>query len=98
MPKYLMLWEIDPNKAPVNPKERGVAWTGMLNIIKQYMQEGKVLDWGVCPGEARGYCISTMPELDLAKFVQRFYPNVTFKVNQVMTVDQTLELAKSLSG
>jgi hypothetical protein len=98
MPKYLMLWEVDPNKAPVNLKERGAAWTGMLNMIKQDMEEGKVTDWGVCPGEARGYSIMVMPELDLAKNVQRFYPYVNFKVNQVMTVDQTLELAKSLSG
>ena len=98
MPKYLMLWEVDSNKASLNPKERGAAWTGMLNMIKKDMKDGIVLDWGVCPGEARGYSIMVLPELDLAKNVQRFYPFVTFKVNQVMTVDQTMELAKSLSG
>ncbi len=98
MPKYLVLWEVDPSRTPANPKERGAAWTAMLNMIKQDMKDGKVTDWGVCPGEARGYSIMVMPELDLAKNAHRFYPYVTFKVNQVMTVDQTVELAKSLSG
>jgi hypothetical protein len=98
MPKYLLLWEVDANKAPVNSKERGAAWTGMLNLIKQDMKEGKVSEWGSFTGESKGYSVSTMTELELAKNLQRFFPYVTFKVHSVMTVDQTVELAKSLSG
>ncbi|OGO36483.1 MAG: hypothetical protein A2147_01050 [Chloroflexi bacterium RBG_16_57_8] len=98
MPKYLLMWEIDASKAPVNPKERGAAWTGMLDVIKQDMKDGKITDWGAFAGEGRGYSVSVMSELDLAKSLQRFFPYITFRVNQVMTVDQTAELAKSLSG
>jgi hypothetical protein len=98
MPKYLLLWEVDSSKAPVNPKERGAAWTGMLNMIRQDMKEGKVLEWGSFPGESKGYSVSTMTELELAKNLQRFFPYVTFSVHQVMTLDQTAELAKHLSG
>ena len=98
MPKYLVLWEVDANKAPVNPKERGAAWTAMVNLIKQDMKEGKVTDWGSFAGEGKGYSVSVMTELELAKNLQRFFPYINFKVHQVMTVDQTAELAKSLSG
>ena len=97
MPKYFMMWEVDPNRSPVNPKERGAAWTGMINMIKQDMQDGKITDWGSFAGESKGYSVSNQTELELAKSLQRFFPYVTFQVHQVMTVDETAELAQSLT-
>jgi hypothetical protein len=98
MTRYFMLWETDPNRAPVNPKERGAAWTAMLNMVKQDMKDGKITDWGGFVGESQGYAVSTMTDVELGKNLQRFYPYVTFKVHQVASVDQVAELAKSLSG
>ena len=96
MPKYFMLWEVDAARAPVNPKERGAAWASMLNMIKQDMKDGKISDWGSFAGEGKGYSVSTMTELELAKSLQRFFPYVTFQVHQIMSVDQTAELARSM--
>lgn len=28
MARYLLLWEIDQTKIPINPKERGTGWKG----------------------------------------------------------------------
>ncbi len=98
MPKYLLLWEVDSSKAPVNPKERGAAWTGMLNMIKQDRKDGKVTEWGSFAGESKGYSVNTQTELELAKSIQRFFPYVSFQVHPIMTLDQTVELAKHLSG
>ena len=41
MPKYLLLWEVDPSKLPIDPKERGAAWSAMLDMVKQGIKEGK---------------------------------------------------------
>jgi hypothetical protein len=98
MAKYFMLWEVDPNKAPVNSKERGTAWLAMVNMIKQDMKEGKITDWGSFVGESEGYAVSTMTDVELSKNLQRFYPYVTFKVHQVASIDQTADLAKSLTA
>jgi hypothetical protein len=98
MSKYFMMWEVDPNKAPINPKERGASWTAMINMIKQDMKEGKITDWGSYAGESKGYSVSSQNQLELAKSLQRFFPFVTFEVHQVMTIDETAELAKSLTG
>ena len=98
MAKYFITWEVDPNRAPVDPKERGAAWLMMAEMIKKDIQEGKTTDWGAIVGESRGYSIGPGEQslVDLSKDLQRYFPYVTFNVRQVMSVDETIELAKSL--
>ena len=96
MPKYLIIWEIDSTRTPINPKERGKMWTQMLNLIQQDVEEGTTTDWGSIPGEGKGYSISEQSTLDISKNLQRFSPFVKFQVNQVMTLDETVELSESL--
>ena len=98
MPKYFMTWEVDPSKTPTDPKERGALWTGMTEIVKQQMKDGITKDWGCFVGETNGYSVSEQSELDLAKELQQFYPFVTFKVHQVMSVGDIAEVAKSMMG
>ena len=96
MPKYFMTWEVDPTRVPIDPKERGALWSGMLEIVKQNIKEGTTSDWGCFVGEASGYSVSEQSEMELAKELQQFYPFVTFKVHQVMSVDEMAEVAKSM--
>ena len=35
MGKFLLLWELDRTKVPVNPQERGVGWGALLDMVKQ---------------------------------------------------------------
>jgi hypothetical protein len=99
MAKYLVLWEINPDKAPVDPKERGAAWIAMANMVKQDMKDGKITDWGLFAGESdKGFNVSSMTEVELSKSLQRYYPYVTFKVSQILSIDQAIEVAKSLTG
>ena len=97
MPKYCMIWEVDPTRVPIDPKERGALWSGMTEMIKQQMKDGTTLDWGCFVGETRGYSIGEQSEVGFAKTVQQYYPYVTFQVHQVMSVDEIAEVAKSLT-
>ena len=98
MAKYLILWEVDPSRAPEDPKERGGAWSLMLDMIKQDMKEGTMTDWGSFVGEGSGYAVAEQQdEVELSKNLQRFFPYVTFMVKPVMTVEQTAEMAKALT-
>ncbi len=97
MPKYLITWEVDRSKAPIDPKERGALWSGMVEIIKQQMKDGITLDWGCFVGETKGYSIGNQSAVDLAKTLQQFYPLIDFQVQQVMSVDEIGEVAKSLT-
>ena len=97
MPKYLLLWEVAPSKLPIDPKERGAAWSAMLDMVKQGIKEGITIDWGSFLGEGRGYSITEVSEMELEKRLQRFVPFVTFKVHRIMSVEQIAEVAKSLT-
>jgi len=97
MPKYFMTWEVDPNRAPVDPRERGVLWNGMVDMVKQQLKDGTTIDWGCFAGEAKGYSIGNQNAVDLAKTLQQFYPFITFQVHHVMSVDEIGEVAKSMS-
>ena len=97
MPKYLVLFELDNSKVPIDPKERGAAWSAMLDMVKQDIKEGVTIDWGTFIGETRGYAIHEASEMELEKRLQRYVPFVTFKAHRIMSVEQIAELAKSLT-
>jgi hypothetical protein len=96
MAKYLILWELDDSRIPLDPKERGAAWTMMTDTVKQDLKAGIHSDWGAYVGGGKGYAVSEGNELEIAKLMQRFVPFVKFEVHQVMTVEQIGEVAKSL--
>jgi hypothetical protein len=96
MPKYLITWETDPNRVPLDPKERGALWSGMVAMVKQQMKDGITIDWGAFAGESRGYAIGENSAVELSKLLQQFYPYITFETHDVMTIDEMGEVAKSL--
>jgi hypothetical protein len=98
MAKYLVLWELDEDKIPEDPKERGAAWTVMVDMVKQDMKANVHIDWGSYVGGGKGYAVSQGNELEIAQLMQKFVPFVKFEVHQVMSIDQVGELAKSLTG
>ena len=98
MPKYFMTWEVNMDKAPADPKERGALWLGMTEMIKQQMKEGTTLDWGCFVGETRGYSIGGQDYIALSNNLQQYFPYITFEVHQVMSIDDVAEVSKSLTG
>jgi hypothetical protein len=40
MGKYLLLWELDRTKIPVDLKERGGEFGALMKVIKQDLKEG----------------------------------------------------------
>ena len=97
MSKYLLLWETDPSKLPIDPKERGAAYSALLDMVKQGIKEGTTIDWGSFLGEGRGYSIHEGSAMELEKKLEQYVPFVTFKVYRVMSVEQLAEVAKSLT-
>jgi len=98
MAKYLVLWELNLDKMPDDPKTRGEGWTMMLQMIKQDLEAGIDTDWGCFVGETQGYTVSESDPVELMKLLQRFAPFVLFEVRQVLSVDDVMEVAKALSG
>ncbi len=98
MARYLMLWEIDQAKIPINPKERGAGWAALMNLIKQDREKGTLKDWGTFVGETKGYAIHEGSELEIMKATQQFLPFVRFQVHPIASESLVNELIKGLTG
>ena len=95
MAKYLINWEADISRWSTDPKERATMSTKMVEVIKQDMKEGKTLDWGMFVGGAAGYTVVEGNAPEVYKDLRQYYPYMTFKVQQVLSPDEALEVWKS---
>jgi hypothetical protein len=97
MGKYLLLWEVDHTKVPVNPKERGVGFNMLLEMVKQDMKKGITKDWGGFVGELSGYSVVEGTEVEIMNQLQQFVPFIRFKVHPIASVSQVGEMIKALN-
>ena len=98
MARYLLMWQLDPARVPVDPKERGAGWAGLMSMVKKDMEKGITKDWGAFVGEGRGYCVVEGTETEISGLVQQYSPIVHFETHPVMSMSQVDEIIKSLSG
>ena len=97
MGRYLLLWEIDRTRIPVDPKERGVGFNMLLEMVKQDIKKGITKDWGVFPGEFNGYSVVEGTEVEIMKQLQQYSPFVHFKIHPIGSVAQAEEMIKALT-
>ena len=95
MAKYLINWEADISRWSTDPKERATMSTKMVEGIKQDMKEGKTREWGMLVGGAAGYTGVEGNAPEVYKDLRQYYPYMTFKVQQVLSPDEALEVWKS---
>jgi hypothetical protein len=97
MGRYLLLWEIDRTRIPVDPKERGVGFNMLLEMVKQDIKKGLTKDWGVFIGETFGYSVVEGTEVEIMKQLQQYSPFVHFTVHPIGSVAQAEEMIKALT-
>jgi hypothetical protein len=92
MGKYLVLWELDGSRLPVDPKERATAFQGLMAMVKQDLAAGPAKDWGIFVGEHNGYVIYEGTEVEVNITLQKYVPYASFKTHPIATVAQTDEV------
>jgi hypothetical protein len=97
MGKYLLLWEIDQTKIPVDLKERGGEFGVLMKVIKQDIKKGLLKDWGLFVGEHNGYSVVEGTEVEVIKATQRYTPFICFAAHPVASVHHTGEMIKALT-
>jgi hypothetical protein len=94
MGRYLLLWEIDRTKIPMDIKERGIGFEMLLGIVNDDIKKGITKDWGAYVGEYKGYSVVKGTEVDVIKQLERFSPFVIFKVHPIASVANVGEMIK----
>jgi hypothetical protein len=95
MGRYLLLWEVDRTKMPVDAKERGAGFNMLVDMVKEDIKTGKTKDWGAYVGEYFGYTIAEGTELEIMNQLERFSPFIIFKVHPIASITQVEEYIKA---
>jgi hypothetical protein len=98
MAKYLVLWEIDQTKIPIDPKQRGQGWSLLMAMVRQDLEKGISKDWGAFVGQTNGYSVFEGTEVEVMKALQQYVPFCIFKVHPISTESQVNEMIAALSG
>ena len=97
MGRYLLLWEIDPTKIPVDLKKRGSDFSALMKVIKKDIKAGTLRDWGLFVGEHNGYSVVEGTEVEVIKATQRYTPFVGFEAHPIASLNHTGEMIKALT-
>ena len=98
MAKFLTLWGTDTTRVSESPEEQIRHDTMLVNMVKEDLESGKTLDWGMfAGGELRGYCIDEGTELEITMMNMRYVPYIKFKMYPILSVSQVEEMIKALS-
>ncbi len=98
MGRYLVLWEVDQSRVPIDAKERGGAWSILMAMVRQDREAGKIKDWGTFVGEINGFAVYEGTEVEVGSALMKYVPYVRFNVHPLASESQTNEIIKSLSG
>ena len=97
MAKYLLLWEMDNTRTPIDAKERGGGYQLLLDMVRQDLEKGIVKDWGVYVGENRGYTVVEGTEVEIGKMLNQYVPFVIFKETRaISSLSQVDEIVRAL--
>jgi hypothetical protein len=98
MGKYLLLWQLDPARVPVDPKQRATGWSGLMAMVKKDLEKGISKDWGAFIGEGKGYSIAEGSEAEVSIMIQQYSPYVHFETHPIMSANQIGDMLKALGG
>lgn len=98
MGKYLVLWEVDQAKIPVDPKQRGQGWSLLMGMVRQDIEKGLTKDWGAFVGENNGYAVYEGSELEVMRALGQYVPFCIFKTHPIATESQVNEMIGALTG
>ena len=98
MGKYLLLWQLDPSRMPVDPKERGAGWSVLMGMVKKDLEKGVLKAWGSFVAESKGFGIMEGDETEISINLQRYSPYVGFETHSFISASQVEEMLKALAG
>ena len=98
MGRYLLLWQLDPARVPVDPKERAAGWSGLMAMVHKDLEKGICKDWGAFVGEGSGYVVVEGTESEVSLMAQQYNPYCHFETHPLMSVNQIDDMLKTMGG
>ena len=96
MGSYLVLWEADDAKIPLDPNVRRESWLAACEMQRQTLNSGLTKDWGCFLGQTKGFAINEGTEEEIGKMLIKYMPFFRFQVFPIRTLDQLVEDIKTV--
>jgi hypothetical protein len=96
MGRYLVLWELDPNRIPVDPKERAAAWQASMGAVGKAIEDGIIKEWGAFVGDINGFGIYEGTEAEVSAVMHQFIPFARNRVYAFTTLGEGQEWLNSM--
>lgn len=97
MGRYLVLWEADESKIPLDPEERKAGWLMAIEGVRQSFKDGLAKDWGTFLGQTKGFSISEGTEQEVINDTMKYIPFFRFNVIPLASIDQTEAAIKTIT-
>ena len=93
---YLLLSEMNYSALPADPTERAKITAPFLEIVKKDLDRGELMMWGMSPGGQRGFALTKQDPKELFGRASTFIPYVKFKVLPMLSLDEVIDVMKSM--
>jgi hypothetical protein len=98
MARFMLLWEYDTSRCPLDPKEKVHQWLGLTEVVKKQLKSGEIRDWAHFGAESAGYVIVDGDETDVLKVAGTFVPYVKYTAKTLLNIEQCEKVWKSMTG
>lgn len=92
----LILWEANESLMPTDQEERVALIMSMLEGVKTDLASGNLKMWGISSGGGNGYSISEQNAKEIFALIMKYTPYITFKVKPMLSVDEMIDVMKTL--
>ena len=94
MTKFMTLWKIDKTRIPEDSGERTERDTHLLNLVKEDIEKGVILDWGMfASGDViEGYTICEGAEQDITRENLKYAPYIKFRTYPILSISHVEEI------
>ena len=97
MGRYLILWEADESKIPVDAEERKAGWLMALEMTREEIKAGRTKEYGGFVGQNKGFAIYEGTIEEVSSMTLKFIPFFRFNITPLLSIDQ-LEAAVKTMG
>ena len=95
MARQLLMWELDPGKIPLDPKERVAQWGTLCAMVEQDMKAGVTRDWASFVGGMKGYAVAEGTDLEIAATCMKYMPFVRFEAHPLTSLAEMVQMLKN---
>jgi hypothetical protein len=96
MGRYLVLWEADETKIPLDSTVRRESWLASIEMVKEEFKSGIIKDWGVFLGQTKGFSIEEGTEEEVQKSAIQYVPYYRLQIIPILKLEQHVEAIKSI--